>query len=83
MVRPGVGHNVGRLDVGDRRPLGETADLDPRRILAAEIMGRIYKRLLARIEASGFDVFRREVRVPLYERAWIAGSAILAAHAQR
>ena len=61
----------------------ETADLDPRRILAAEIMGRIYKRLLARIKASGFDVFRREVRVPLYERAWIAGSAILAAHAQR
>ena len=61
----------------------ETAHLDPRRILAAEIMGRIYKRLLARIEGSGFDVFRREVRVPLYERAWIAGSAIVAAHALR
>lgn len=61
----------------------EAAALDPRRILAAEIMGRIYRRLLARIEASGFDVFRREVRVPFHERAWIAGSAILAAHAVR
>ncbi len=61
----------------------EAATLDPRRILAAEIMGRIYRRLLARIEASGYDVFRREVRVPFHERAWIAGSAILAAHAMR
>jgi phytoene synthase len=59
----------------------EARTLDPRRILAAEIMGRIYRRLLARIEASGFDVFRREVRVPFHERAWIAGRSILAAHA--
>jgi len=61
----------------------EAATLDPRRILAAEIMGRIYRRLLARIEASGFDVFSREVRVPFHERAWIAGSSILAAHTAR
>ena len=61
----------------------EAATLDPRRILAAEIMGRIYKRLLDRIEASGYDVFHREVRVPFHERAWIAGSSILAAHAMR
>jgi len=61
----------------------EAASLDPRRILAAEIMGRIYRRLLARIEASGYDVFSREVRVPFHERAWIAGSSILAAHAAR
>jgi phytoene synthase len=61
----------------------EALALDPRRILAAEIMGRIYRRLLARIEASGFDVFRREIRVPFHERAWIAGSSILAAHAMR
>lgn len=61
----------------------EASALDPRRILAAEIMGRIYRRLLARIEASGYDVFRREVRVPFHERAWIAGSSILAAHAMR
>jgi 15-cis-phytoene synthase len=61
----------------------EAASLDPRRILAAEIMGRIYRRLLARIEASGYDVFSREVRVPFHERVWIAGSSILAAHAAR
>jgi len=61
----------------------EAATLDPRRILAAEIMGRIYRRLLARIEASGYDVFRREIRVPFHERAWIAGSSILTAHALR
>ena len=61
----------------------EAATLDPRRILAAEIMGRIYRRLLARIEASGFDVFRGEIRVPFHERAWIAGSSILAANTGR
>ena len=61
----------------------EASSLDPRRILAAEIMGRIYRRLLTRIEASGYDVFSREVRVPFHERAWIAGSSILAAHAMR
>ncbi len=61
----------------------EAASLDPRRIVAAEIMGRIYRRLLARIEASGYDVFSREVRVPFHERAWIAGRSILAAHAAR
>ncbi len=57
----------------------EAAALDRKRILAAEIMGRIYGRLLARIEASGYDVFSGELRVPLLERAWIAGSAVLLA----
>ena len=56
----------------------EAASLDPRRILAAEIMGRIYRRLLERIEASGFDVFHHEIRVPFHERAWIAGRSVLA-----
>ena len=69
----------GFFSVAEREALA----LDPRRILAAEIMGRIYRRLLARIEASGYDVFSREVRVPFHERAWIAGSSILAAHALR
>ena len=59
----------------------EARTLDPRRILAAEIMGRIYRRLLARIERSGFDVFRRQIRVPFHERAWIAGRSILTAPA--
>ncbi len=61
----------------------EARSLDLRRIVAAEIMSRIYQRLLARIEASGYDVFNREVRVPLLERAWIAGSTLLATNAPR
>ena len=57
--------------------------LDRRRIVAAEIMGRVYRRLLERMEAGGFDVFAREVRVPKRERLWIAGSVLLAARLAR
>jgi phytoene synthase len=69
----------GFFDAAER----EAATLDRKRILAAQIMGRIYRRLLERIESSGYDVFRREIRVPFHERAWIAGSSILSAHALR
>ena len=55
----------------------EAAHLDRRLFVAAEIMGRVYRRLLDRIEASGFDVFRREIRVPKLERVWIAASTTL------
>ena len=55
----------------------EAARLDRRRIFAAEIMGRIYRRLLDRIEASGFDVFQREIRVPKLERIWIVATTAL------
>lgn len=55
----------------------EAAHLDRRRLVAAEIMGRVYRRLLDRIEASGFDVFRREIRVPRLERVWIAASTAI------
>lgn len=61
----------------------EARRLDPRRIVAAEIMGRIYRRLMDRIEESGFDVFAREIRVPRSERIWIAGRAVLAARMNR
>jgi phytoene synthase len=57
----------------------EARRLDRRRIVAAEIMGRIYRRLLDRIEASGFDVFSREICVPRAERVWLAGRMLLAA----
>ncbi len=56
----------------------EARRLGRRRVVAAEIMGRIYRRLLDRIEASGFDVFTREIRVPRAERLWLAGSTLLA-----
>lgn len=55
----------------------EAAHLDRKRLVAAEIMSRVYRRLLDRIEASGFDVFRREIRVPRVERVWIAASTAL------
>jgi phytoene synthase len=52
----------------------EVRGLGRRRYVAAEIMGRVYRRLLEKIEASGFDVLRGEVRVPRIERVWIAGT---------
>jgi 15-cis-phytoene synthase len=61
----------------------ETARLDRKRLVAAEIMGRVYRRLLERIEASGFDVFAREIRVPRLERVWIAASTAVAIRAAR
>ncbi|HEX7078326.1 MAG TPA: presqualene diphosphate synthase HpnD [Candidatus Eisenbacteria bacterium] len=61
----------------------EVRALDRRRLLAAEIMAGVYRRLLDRIEASGFDVLGREVRVPLLERAWIAASTAIVVHAAR
>ena len=50
-----------------------------RRLLAAEVMGAIYRRLLHRIEAGGFRVFDRRVTVPrltqlsVAVRAWVTG----------
>lgn len=61
----------------------EAATLDRRPLFAAEIMGRVYRRLLERIEASGFDVFRGEIRVPRRERIWIAASTALALRSAR
>jgi len=52
----------------------EMRGLDRRRYVAAEIMGRVYHRLLERIEGSGFDVFARRIRVPRLERVWIAAA---------
>ena len=45
---------------------------DRRSLLAAEIMGAIYFEILRRIERSGYDVFRRRIRVPRPYRAAIA-----------
>jgi phytoene synthase len=39
-------------------------EIDRRRLLAAEVMGAIYRRLLRRIEAGRFRVFDRRIRVP-------------------
>ena len=46
--------------------------LDPKPLVAAEIMARIYRETLDRIEAGGYDVFSRRVRVPRGRRVVIA-----------
>jgi phytoene synthase len=45
---------------------------DARRLVAAEIMGAIYRAILDRIERADYDVFSRRIRVPRPERALIA-----------
>jgi 15-cis-phytoene synthase len=61
----------------------EVNALDRRRLLAAEIMARVYRRLLERIEASGFDVLGGEVRLSRVERVWIAASTALTVRSPR
>jgi phytoene synthase len=43
-------------------------------LLAARIMGAIYYQLLTRIAARDYDVFSRRVRVPTWQKAWIAAT---------
>lgn len=45
---------------------------EARRLVAAEIMGRIYFEILHRIEQRGYDVFTEVIRVPKVIRARIA-----------
>jgi len=47
---------------------------DTRSLVAAEIMGAIYRAILTRIERRDYDVFREVVRVPRPRRAAIAAA---------
>ena len=47
---------------------------DARRLVAARIMGAIYRGILHRIEAADYDVFSRVIRVPRPRRALIAAT---------
>ena len=47
---------------------------DVRRLVAARIMGNIYRGILDRIEAAGYDVFSAVIRVPRPRRALIAAA---------
>jgi phytoene synthase len=47
---------------------------DARRLVAAEIMGAIYRAILTRIERRDYDVFSELVRVPRPQRALIAAA---------
>ena len=51
--------------------------LEPRPLVAAEIMARIYRETLARIESAGYDVFSTRIRVPRARRVAIAASTWL------
>jgi phytoene synthase len=55
-----------------RRAAGLLPSLDRRALVAAEIMGRIYRETLARIERAGYDVFSARVRVPRARQAALA-----------
>jgi len=45
---------------------------DRRTMLAAEIMGAIYSRILDRIQAAGYDVFSSRIRLSDAHRLWLA-----------
>ena len=47
---------------------------DARRLVAAEIMGAIYRAILRRIETNDYDVFSATVRIPRPRRAAIAAA---------
>jgi len=47
---------------------------DAGRLVAAEIMGAIYRAILDKIERRGYDVFSEVVRIPRPRRAWIAAA---------
>jgi phytoene synthase len=51
---------------------------DPRRLVAPEIMGRIYEALLDRIEASGYRLFDEAISLPRVTKASIAVRAWVA-----
>ncbi len=55
---------------------------DRRSLVAAEIMGALYWRLLARIERSGYDVFKERIRLPRLLKFWIALSVYCGAEWQ-
>jgi phytoene synthase len=57
-------HQVARADDHFERAAAHLPESDRRRLIAAEVMGAIYRRLLRRIEADRFRVFERRIRVP-------------------
>jgi phytoene synthase len=57
-----------------RRAAAGLPRTDARRLVAARIMGAIYRGILDRIEAADYDVFSRVIRVPRPHRALIAAA---------
>jgi 15-cis-phytoene synthase len=57
-----------------RKAAGARPQRDAQRLVAAEIMGAIYRGILSRIERRDYDVFSEVVRVPRPQRALIAAA---------
>jgi 15-cis-phytoene synthase len=62
-----------------RRAAAALPRQDARRLVAAEIMGAIYRAILRRIERADYDVFTQRIRVPRPARALIAARTWLGA----
>ena len=71
-VKALLGQQAQRAWTYYRKAAAELPPLDRQRLAAAEIMGAIYRGILARIERADYDVFSRVARVPRPQRAVIA-----------
>lgn len=76
-VRRLLAHQAERARHFYRKAEAMLPKCDARRLVAARIMGAIYLELLHTIERSGYDVFRRKVRVSRPRQALIAGATWL------
>jgi 15-cis-phytoene synthase len=73
-VRDLLAHQGARAREYYRRADAALPGADSRRLVAARIMGAIYRAILRRIELADYDVFSRVIRVPRPQRAAIAGA---------
>jgi 15-cis-phytoene synthase len=74
VVRALLAHQARRAHEYYERAARALPRRDARRLVAAEIMGAIYRALLRRIERADFDVFTEVVRIPRPHRAAIAAA---------
>ena len=71
-VRGLLAHQAARAHAHYAAARAALPHADARRLVAPEIMGAIYRAILHRIEARGYDVFSEVVRIPRPRRAVIA-----------
>ena len=71
-VRDLLRHQAERARKYYARAAASLPSTDARRLVAAEIMGAIYRAILTRIEQADYDVFTRVIRIPRPRRALIA-----------
>jgi phytoene synthase len=82
-VRNLIAYECGRARDCYDKAERELPRADRRRMVAARIMAGIYHAILDRIEMSGYDVFKRTIRVPRPRRAIIAATVWARAMAGR